>query len=103
MGLAAVPTWSLAAVNPLAPSPSPIRLEPRSWSTVPERSGPMVAALPATIVSPIVVRESGPLRRKTPPPMVAELPLTVQAVSVRGPSALTPPPRVAELPLIVNR
>ena len=38
-----------------------------------------------------------------PPPLVAELPLTVQSVSVAVPSKLSrPPPLVAELPLTVH-
>jgi hypothetical protein len=45
----------------------------------------VIAELPATIVSTIVVRENRPLRRKTPPPSLAEVPLIVQPVSVAVP------------------
>ena len=37
-----------------------------------------------------------------PPPLLAELPLTVQLVSVAVPSCRQPPPSLAELPLMVQ-
>ena len=88
------------ATQPELPLVSPIRLLPRE-AKVPRTSGPLVAAVfAATMVLP---RVTVPLELSTPPPSVAELPLTVQSVSVVVPEELPrPPPSVAELPLTVQ-
>ena len=69
--------------QPVLPSVLPIRLWPRE-AKVPNASGPLVVAVfPATMVLP---RVTVPLALYKPPPSPsAELPLTVQLVSVVAP------------------
>src|SRR3954447_11393399 len=87
----------------LLPSVLPIRLYPRDPKS-PAASGPLVLAVfPATIVLPMIV--AVPLPWYTPPPLGAELPLTVQLTSWETPFVLvyTPPPFwEAVLPLTVQ-
>ena len=92
--------------QPELPSVSPIRLLP--WEAkVPNASGPLVVAVfPATMVLPSGHRAVTSLSRP-PPLLAAELPLTVQLVSVVVPPLVSrwyrPPPfTVAELPLTVQ-
>ena len=94
--------------QPLLPSVSPIRLFPRE-AKVPTASGLVVLPVfTATMVLPMftVLLASLPT---PPPPVVAELALTVQLISVAMPACedepvrlYIPPPVAAELPLIVQ-
>src|SRR5215471_19318705 len=96
MGAGPVPTWLpwVPLLIPVSPVPSPTRLWALAASSAPETSPPDV--WPATIV---LVSVAVP-EVNSPPPYVAELPLTVQLVSVVVPPVLLnrPPPWVPELP-----
>ena len=89
--MAMVPVRS-EPTQPELPSVLPIRLWPREVK-VPKTSGPLVVAVfPATMVLPMVDRAADVLYR--PPPLSpAELPLTVQLVSVVVPPYVVVPGR----------